>query len=206
MSTIAVIANGIISDFSTTAKIIKKYEKVIAVDGGIEHCKKMNIIPDCIVGDFDSAAQNTLRIYKNVKQYRYPKDKDKTDLELALEISEEDTAKKITVFAAMGNRIDHTLANIYLLTRYKGRLFLENEQEILFVIKNYVKLSTAKNQIISLLPLHGKVSGISTSHLKWNLKNSSMDKNFFGISNICLKKEIEISVKKGDLLCILQKS
>ena len=31
-----------------------KYEKVIAVDGGLEAAKELGIIPDVIVGDFDT--------------------------------------------------------------------------------------------------------------------------------------------------------
>ena len=43
-----------------------KYEKVIAVDGGLEAAKELGIIPDVIVGDFDTVRPEILSYYRNI--------------------------------------------------------------------------------------------------------------------------------------------
>ena len=54
---IALIGNG---TFFECADILRKKEMIIAVDGGANHCKRMNISPDVIIGDGDSIIDDTL--------------------------------------------------------------------------------------------------------------------------------------------------
>jgi thiamine pyrophosphokinase len=54
-----------------------------------------------------------------------------------------------------------------------------------------------------LIPINGPVSGIDTHGLKWELQDKRLDMNFIGVSNICVKEKIEISVKQGSLLCCI---
>ena len=44
-----------------------KYEKVIAVDGGLEAAKELGIIPDVIVGDFDTVHPEILAYYRKME-------------------------------------------------------------------------------------------------------------------------------------------
>ena len=44
-----------------------KYEKVIAVDGGLEAAKELGIIPDVIVGDFDTVRPEILSYYRKME-------------------------------------------------------------------------------------------------------------------------------------------
>ncbi|HSW87138.1 MAG TPA: thiamine diphosphokinase [Rhabdochlamydiaceae bacterium] len=202
-SRIALIANGELGDNETLLEKIRSCDYLIAVDGGVNHCHKLGLRPDIIIGDFDSASPEFLLFFPDVPQKKYPKDKDKTDLELAIEHALEKEAKNLTIFGGCGKRIDHTLSNINLLSRYPGILFLETERELLFVIDRQAVLKCKKGQTISLIPLNGPVSGITTRGLKWELNNGKLDKNFLGISNVCLADEIKISVGHGDLLCVL---
>jgi thiamine pyrophosphokinase len=199
---IAIIANGQIEDPEIIRPLILSHSSIIAVDGGLVHCKNLRIKPDLIVGDFDSCPCQLLQNYQDVQKKALFKDKDETDLEVAIQ---EAGGKHITLFAAWGRRIDHSLTNALLLIRYPG-IKLETEREIVFAIEKTTHLNVEMGQTLSLIPINGPVSGISTHGLKWELKDAKLDQNFIGISNICIKEKIEISIKSNLLLCCLVKA
>lgn len=62
----------------------KEYDKIIAVDKGLESVYKQNIKPDYIVGDFDSVDKNIIDFYKNkgIEIKEYNSEKDYTDTEI----------------------------------------------------------------------------------------------------------------------------
>lgn len=205
MRTSALIANGEISSIEKLKIELQKYERVVAVDGGLSQCQKMGIIPDLIVGDFDSCPKGLVDVYSSVPKVILPEDKDETDLEVAIREEFQRKADKITVFGSWGNRIDHSLTNALIVGRFPQKLFLETETEILFALKNSAYLSVRKGQIVSLIPLFGAASGITTKGLKWELKNGKLDFHFIGISNVCLQENISIEIDQGMLLCCVLK-
>jgi thiamine pyrophosphokinase len=185
---------------------IAAFSLLAAVDGGAMHCQQLGLKPDLIIGDLDSCPADLLEYYSDVPCKRFPVDKDETDLELALNELMQPDIQEITVFGALGNRIDHTLCNILILSRFPGRLFIESIHERLFVIDKTISLSCSIGQILSLIPLNGPVTGIETDGLKWNLSKNALDKNFIGISNQAVKSQVHITVGHGDLLCCLNTS
>lgn len=205
MPTVALIANGQIDSLVTLRPSILRHKRIIAVDGGLSYCHQLGIRPALIVGDFDSCPQTLLDQYEDVPKKHLLKEKDETDLEIAINEEFKQGAQKMTLFGAWGRRIDHSLTNLLLLTRHPGKIWMETEKEILFAIDGTAKIHSFVGQTLSLIPINGLVSGITTKGLKWELKESKMDQNFFGVSNVCLKDRIEISVKEGILVCCLIK-
>lgn len=201
MQSTAIVANGQIDSLDILRPLIQRHSRVVAVDGGLIHCDKLGIKPDLFVGDFDSCPPALLKKYPGLPVVSLEKDKNETDLEAAIR---EVGAKEITLYGAWGYRIDHSLTNALLLVRYPG-MKMETETEIVFAIDQTVRLACFKGQTLSLIPIYGPASGIDTQGLKWELQNGILDRNFIGISNICLKEQVEISVKKGTLLCVLLK-
>ncbi|MBX7067213.1 MAG: thiamine diphosphokinase [Parachlamydiales bacterium] len=197
MST-ALVANGQIDSPEIIRPLILRHSNIIAVDGGLIHCEKMGILPHLIVGDFDSCPKDLLDKYKSIPTILLEKDKDETDLEAAIRAV---GTKDVTLYGAWGHRIDHSLTNALLLTRHSG-MKMETETEIVFAIETEVEMKCKIGQTLSLIPLNGPASGIITSGLKWELKNGKLDQFFIGISNICIKNVIKISLKKGMLLCV----
>ena len=80
------------------------------LDGGANHAYSMNIVPDYIIGDLDSVNENIIEYYKvkKVKFEKFPQ-KDETDTELRIELSDKLKAKEIHLIGALGGRIDHTI-------------------------------------------------------------------------------------------------
>jgi thiamine pyrophosphokinase len=202
----ALVANGHIHEHLQIAKLIADYACVVAVDGGVNHCHKMGVTPDMIIGDFDSSSPEVLKDYENVVKRTFPCDKNETDLELALQSIYTPQVEKITLFGALENRTDHALSNLHLIRRYPGKVFIETEKELIFSITGEHKISCQKGQTISFIHLGRPPSGINSHGLRWELRDATFSKYFFSISNICLTNPVKISIADGDLLCILQKA
>jgi len=205
---IGVIANGQIYDDDIIFEKLKLFDLIIAADGGANHCLRLKINPDLIIGDFDSIIPQAIDTFANVPKMQFKKDKDETDLEISVKHAFSLGADKVTLFAATGNRMDHALVNLAFLSRYPAKLFIETEDQTIFALDetvafNSFKIKTQKLQTISFLPLITKVEGLTSNGLRWELNDAELDENFLSISNICLTSETSISIKKGKLLCFL---
>ena len=197
----AIIANGQIDDLEKLLSSIRNHQRIVAVDGGLVYCKRANLTPNFLVGDFDSCPSGLLESYAKVPKKILPQDKDMTDLEAAIEEEWKRGAETITLFGAWGKRIDHALTNALILGRYPLKLLLETETEIAFAIQGKVALKSYVGQTVSLIPLYGPARGIDTLGFKWELKNRTLDQNFVGISNIALKADPVVDIQTGLILC-----
>lgn len=201
-SSVALIANGVIHDYAFIFSLIQNYDCRIAVDGGLVHCHAMGIIPDLIVGDLDSTSSKILDLYPNVPKEVFPADKDETDMELAIQAANAPGVKKIAFFGALENRTDHTLVNLLLLNRLPKKIVIESEKETLICIEGKNVFHCYPGQIVSLIPV-GSPAKVTTNGLKWELKNSILNQNFFSLSNVCLNSHFEVTVEQGSLICCL---
>ena len=104
---------------------IEKYTKdaalVICADSGVRHAFRMNIIPDIIVGDMDSASVEDIKKIEalGIEKYTFSAEKDFTDTELALRLALKKGARQVVLFGGLGSRPDHSLANIFLMVLFK---------------------------------------------------------------------------------------
>ena len=81
---IALICGAPIENLEKIKQRIADFPCLVAVNGGMNHCRKLDMRPDLIIGDLDSADPEILKSISNIPIKRYPKDKDQTDLEIAL--------------------------------------------------------------------------------------------------------------------------
>ena len=141
-----IFINGNLSDFSHIQKFISPEDLIICADGGANYAIQNNIIPHVVIGDLDSIspeAQENLRS-KDTTFIPYPKEKDFTDSELALEYALEQSVEQIIVVGIMGDRFDHLFANIMHFAQLsknsqslKDLLIINGNQEI-SIIKIYL--------------------------------------------------------------------
>ena len=96
---------------------------LIAADGGYKVLKHAKIAPDFVVGDFDS-----LKIFpKEVPTEVYSKDKDETDMMIAVNKGFDLGHNIFVIYGGLGGRFEHSMANIQLLTyiaKKEGRGYL----------------------------------------------------------------------------------
>ncbi|NRT77187.1 thiamine diphosphokinase [Clostridium beijerinckii] len=193
-------------------KLLKKYigevEFIIAADKGSECLYKYNIIPDLLLGDFDSAKKEILDNMKlKVKEVlEFQPEKDYTDTEIAVMEAIKRGAEKIYLFGATGTRMDHTLGNIGLMltTKKKGaNLEILDDNNRLYLGENKMRLYGKYGENISFHALSDKVSKLQISGGKYNLP--SYDLGLLDPRAICnefIDTPIDITYEKGELLVI----
>ena len=148
----------------------------IAVDGGYKFFEKIKINPDVLIGDFDSV-KLPKKISPTIEIYKFPKKKDKTDFELALDYCFKNKADIIEVVMPDYGEIDHLLGNVVLLGKgFKPgiKIKLINYNYEIYPVKNSrLTISGMKSDIVSVIPNSNKVK-MSCIGMDYNVKNLSL--------------------------------
>lgn len=191
---------------------------LIAVDGGLSVLKHMGLIPQEIVGDFDTVSQEILAYYQGIDgilwQTHKP-EKDATDTELALVAAEEAGCDKVIILGATGGRLDHELSNIQLLNLYRDshmKVEILDEKNRITLISSSSETTKVfqKNKqygmYLSFVPLSETVFGITLCGFKYPLtKRDITIGSSLCISNELVEDEGLLQFEKGILLCIESK-
>ena len=205
---IILFANGELPEPEGIARRINEEDFLIAVDGGLNHLTALGLKPNLIIGDMDSVDGELLEKFRkqDVAIEKHPPDKDQNDLELAIQAAVNMHPKTIWIIAALGKRIDQTLANIFLLTREDlidiNTHIIDGVRD-LFLIRKEASISGEKGQRVSLIPIQGPVKGIRTEGLEFPLYNETLyPDRTRGISNRMTDVQARIAIEDGVLLCI----
>lgn len=173
---------------------------IIAADAGYKYCEGANLIPDLVIGDFDSLGKAP----KHPNVVQLPVEKDDTDTMYAIKLGLEKGYKRFYIYGALGGkRPDHTLANIqgllYLLT-HGARGWLFGESYVWTAIKNSAVRIEGEGDV-AVFCIDGKAEGVSIKGLKYELSGGVITSDFpLGVSNSFKDSAAEISVKNGTLL------
>ena len=189
-------------------------QNVIAGDRGLEALYQLKIIPNHVVGDFDSVSPEILEFYKKQPKiifHTYNAEKDNTDTDIALKLAIQMKSSEITILGALGKRMDHAIANIHILKDALGanipcqildehnRIYLVNTEKTLEKDKVYGKY-------ISLIPLTSTVEGLTLKGFKYPLNKYNLPiGTSLGISNEIIEDIAHIEMEKGILIVIESK-
>ena len=205
-----IISGGRLGDQSFFQEKITGMENclIICCDGGVRHVQYSGMKPDVIIGDMDSIDPALLASYSTsgIKIIKHPANKDFTDTELALDYALDLKPEVIFIWGALGGRIDHALANVFLLCRgqEKGiRTCLIDEYSVAFVLDKETSFINETGKTVSLIALSPEVTGINLAGFLYPLKEGTlvMDDSR-GISNVINDSRAGISVRQGRLLVI----
>lgn len=207
---IHIFANGLLDETDRENIRIAAGERVIAADGGLQHCLRLNIQPDLVVGDFDSLSEVELEALEEsgVQLERHPVAKDETDLELALAAAARWGADEVRVYGALGARWDMSVANLLLLAHpdYQSlsiRLIAGRQTLRLVQAGETVQLHGQSGDLVSLIPLRGEAAGVRTVGLAYPLRGETLNFGYTrGISNVMQGSTAQISLEEGLLLCV----
>ncbi|NLP14444.1 MAG: thiamine diphosphokinase [Clostridium sp.] len=203
-----VVSSGSIIDYSYYDKFFDKAGFIVCADGGAAHLKKMGFIPDVLVGDFDSIDTEHLQYYreKKVEIFKYPKEKNMTDTELAVDVAIDRGCRDIVIIGGTGTRLDHMLSNIFLLKKILDRGVIGrvvNEHNEIFLTADSVEVVAQEGYSLTLLPLTEKVEGITTKALYYPLRGETIEMGSSrGVSNKFVADKAQISITSGILAVI----
>lgn len=189
----------------------KNFQHIIAVDGGLVSAQALGFVPDYIVGDFDTLPYKELAVYeqrRGIHIRRYQPEKDDTDTQIAAELAMQLEKEEVIFLGATGTRIDHMLANIFLLEKFADSniyaccLDSHNKARIL----NHgitIQKSEQYGAFISFLALTEQVEGITLKGFKYPLVSRTLwQADSLCISNEIIEETAEISFTKGRLLMV----
>ena len=208
LNRIVIFANGELPDINKVRSILRDDDYIICADGGTRHASALDLRPALVIGDMDSAENSLLQKLNSdrVPIERYSRDKNETDLELAINKAIEQNPKEIVVVAALGGRLDQTLANIALLTDDQLSAFdirLDDGVDEIFFCWGQVEVKGRSGDIVSLIPWGGAVEGIQTENLQWQLSNETLyPEKTRGISNEMTADAANIKISTGFLLIV----
>lgn len=182
---------------------------VIAADSGIEHAHALGFAVDVAVGDFDSVRPEALAAAEAAGAVveRHPVDKDRTDLEIALDRALGLSPRRIVVLGGHGGRLDHFLGNVAVLASpaYAG---VEMSALLgpgrLWVVRDRLVLRGAPGELVSLLALTGPVHGVLTQGLRYPLDGETLlPGSSRGVSNELAADEASVAVASGVLVVVM---
>jgi thiamine pyrophosphokinase len=204
-----IFANGKFTDPRQVQGLLRPGDLIIAVDGGTRYAWEVGADPQLVVGDLDSLTPDEQRRLKStgVEISTFPPRKDQTDLELALRRAVSEGADSIVILAALGGRLDQTIANLLLLTLPElcgvDVRVVEGAQEA-FLIRDEALIEGQRGDTVSLIPLSGDATGITTSGLEWPLNDDELRLGATrGVSNVLTDEQASVCVRQGVLLCVV---
>ena len=205
-----IFANGTFSNPEQARSAIRPDDFLIAADGGARHIRSLNLWPSVVIGDLDSLPDSDLEalIAHGTQIITYPRDKDQTDLELALNYAVQLEVDEILLFGLTGGRLDQTLANLLLLAREEWettRLIAIDGPYTVYLLRGNqsVSIHGKCGDIISLVPLSQEVAGVTTRGLRWLLKDATLQfGSTLSLSNELVEEKTQIQISTGKLLLI----
>jgi thiamine pyrophosphokinase len=184
---------------------VRGADLVIAADGGSGHLREWGIEPHLVVGDLDSLGPASHVDERRVE--RHPRDKDKTDTELALERALASGADEIVLVGALGGpRIDHALANALLLAGPNAsRVRIVRGAMTMRLVRGGERaaLGGRTGDTVSLLAIGGDARGVRTEGLRYELRGETLGMGSSrGVSNEVSGPAAAVSLEEGALLVI----
>lgn len=205
MKSCIIIANG----DSPKIGIIKHLQKngvvtIIAADGGANSAYKLGIIPNYIIGDFDSIKIDVKEYFSDKSEIIMYDRQDDTDVEKSLIFAIEKGYETVYLLGGTGDRMDHSICNLGIVLKFYNRIriILLHGKTILHPYSKDVTLDTIPNETISLYAFDDKTI-ITSEGLKYPLKNATLR---FGesesTSNIAAGNNINLKIKNGVIFVI----
>lgn len=177
---------------------------IICADGGMRYAEQLNIAPDLVVADLDSADKLI-----NCREFiRLMTEKDDTDTQHCVQIAIERGCHNIYLVCATGGRIDHLLANLSLCeyaATHSCRLIIRDQGNLVCYqgegTQEYRMIPDLR--YISIIPLDSCLSGVTLAGLKYPLQSSCLYRSeVISISNEPVQSHFSITIAKGKALVV----
>ena len=203
MKRCVVIGGADIGRYDRIRSYLRADDFYICCDSGLKHREGLGIVPDLIVGDFDSYEDPHLE----AETITLPCEKDDTDTVFAVKEALARGFHEFLLVGVIGGRLDHTLGNVSLLlmldTRGKAGMAVDDYSEM-EIVSNIPAQIGGRYAFFSLLNISGTAQGITIKNARYPLDGEEITCEYqYGISNEVLPgMTAEVSVQRGRLLLI----
>lgn len=201
-----VIAGGSVSEPEYYRGMLREDDVVICADGGYRNAQRLGLMPDVVIGDFDSFPEREAAAKK--EKIVLPAEKDRTDSHECVCYAVEHGYDEILMLGATGTRLDHTLANIHLLKIALDAgvpMRICDEHNEVFLIQKETVIAKREGWHLSLLPVT-TAEKIVSEGLYYPLCGGKMEfGNPYGVSNEFTEEKARVALERGLLLAILSR-
>ena len=200
-----ILANGEYGQLEAYDSLLSTADLVLCADGGANYAYEMNVLPAMVVGDLDSISPHVENYFKakDVSFKKFPRQKDFTDIQLTLGYAQKMGVTEIILFGTLGKRLDHTLANLFCSINcvLHGIDVCHYSPECsVHVIHRQLHLIGKPGDIVSVLPLVSKATGVTEIGFEYPLKEAELEiQNPYSVSNRLLGEQGYIKVQSGIL-------
>jgi thiamine pyrophosphokinase len=202
-----IICNGNPPPQTLLKRLWREADYRVAADGGANLLHVLNLLPDAVVGDFDSLHPDLQKQLPDTILF-HVKEQDTNDADKAVRHCLKLGFTEINLLGADGGRQDQFLSILEILFKYAplARLIIWTPLERLEFILDTWKESLPQATTLSLLPLFGGAQGVVSQGLKFELNNHALlpGKSPSGVSNEVLSNPVTVSIQEGQLLLVLQ--
>ena len=215
MNTVLICGGEINDEFSLVCLKQIKPDCIIGVDKGLEFCYRNHVIPDWILGDFDSISKEVIDWYRKQQEIpirQYKPEKDDTDTRLGMELALKLGSDKIFLLGATGGRLDHYMGNLQslLITAMEEKEGWILDEQNAITVRRAGKICIHKEEqfgkYVSFFSMGDEVTGLSLKGFQYPLDGYTL-KNSDGIavSNQLLDDCGIIEFETGYLMMVLSK-
>ncbi len=179
---------------------------VIGVDAGAAYALSHHLKMVCALGDFDSIDSRTLDLIKQqTTVIQFPRKKDQSDSQIAVEKALELGYDDILIYGALGGRYDHHHVNMVLAYLHDEITLLDQDHWIKSFGPGVYGIKKESHEKLSLFTFETCV--VSLSQVEYPLDHQTMTlQSLFGLSNTFISDEAILTIHAGRALVICGKT
>lgn len=190
-----IILNGECKSYEFLKELAEKSDYIICADGGYLHAEKCGIVPDLVLGDFDSCDEPC-----GVKTLKFSSDKDFTDGEIAVNEAKKAGSGNIVITCALGGRPDQEMGNYMLLN---NGIKIQEPFVDIYGVKDETVVLSEQGKTFSIIPVTKSTVTVNKSKYPLNEKEIKWGSSLT-LSNVFYENNAEIKVK-GHILLFVNK-
>lgn len=208
MKRFIIFCGGNIFDYSV---ISLKNSTVLCADGGLYHARKIKVLPDVIIGDFDSYSCDIDSDYKiNCRIIKCPPEKDDTDTMMCVKYAISHGADEIFIYGGLSGRFDHSIANIQTLKYCDERgIYAVIDDGLNRAFVQHDCRREYKQDISSYFSVFSLTESLfvrELSGVKYPLENYRLFSGFpLGVSNEIISERALLDISDGYALVVFSK-
>jgi thiamine pyrophosphokinase len=198
-----IMANGEYGELDWYRGRAQEYDCVIAADGGAGQALRLGFVPGRVIGDLDSLSRTDRERLESLGAVFdvYPPEKDDTDTQLALKLAGQEGADRITIWGGTGNRLDHTLSNLFSAAGFAGpgtTICFEHPRFTIYLVCRRLVVPGRVGDTVSLITLGSRAEGVSLDGFKYPLHEAVLDYRYpYTVSNVVAAPDPSVRVSSG---------
>ena len=183
---------------------LESHPTVLACDGALTLCLEHGIVPDAVIGDMDSASNESIKRYAALGGEVHRRDgQDNHDLSKALVFAEDGGCTSCVVVGATGGDREHEWANLLSCAAATMNIKCLGDEQIYSFYSSgelhSIEISSGEKFSLFALPL---AHGVTLKGAQYTLKKETLNMGSRGLHNIAIASTLHLDFAEGRLMLL----